>query len=362
MSNTLIVVVDDSPTILRDVSERIAGAYADLIELVPLRSGREALSFCRKRTPNLILLDIEMPDMNGLEVLKELIAHEATAGIPVIMLTARHDLEAEAEAFEHGAVDFIVKPFATSTLLHRIETRLTLSQYRHHLEDSLRIVEDSIIASFTGLLESRDSNTAGHARRTSRYLGIIGLRCLERDVYKNDLNLEILHMMVRAAPLHDIGKVGMPDNVLLKPGKLTDEEALVMQNHPRVGAHVLESMLQRTPDQEYLKYAVLIAEYHHEKFGGGGYPNGVSGEKIPACARIMAIADVYDALTSDRVYRPAMPHEKAVEIILEGREVHFDPVALDAFIEVEQTLKETLEASRLKDTTMVETLNLNQFR
>jgi putative two-component system response regulator len=358
MRSPLILLVDDSPTVLRDVCERIVGAYATLVELVPVRSGREALAFCRKRVPDLVLLDIEMPEMNGYEVLQELKARPETRGVPVVMLTARHDLEAEAEAFEKGAVDFMMKPFATSTLIHRIETRLTLAQYRNHLAESLRIVEDSIIASFTGLLESRDSNTAGHARRTSRYLGILGLRCIERGAYPGNLSLVTLRMMVRAAPLHDIGKVGLPDNVLLKPGSLSPEERMIMRHHPRIGSHVLLSMQERTPGQEYLKYAVQIAEYHHERFNGEGYPNGARGEEIPPCARIMAIADVYDALTSDRVYRSALSHEEAAQIIREGKGTHFDPVAVEAFEDMEGTLKVVLEASRERETLKIQALRL----
>jgi putative two-component system response regulator len=339
----MILVVESSLELARSVCEQIEGACPNLASL---RTGEDALKFCRKTQPSLILLAAEMPNMDGFETLELLKADLSSSGIPVILLAKRHDPEAEARAFRLGAADFMARPFSTAALLARIETLLTLAKYRAHLEESLRQAEDNIVASFAALLENRDATSAGHAHRTSIYMGILGLRLMERGKFKESLTAETLKLMVRAAPLHDIGKASLPDAVLLKstPYSASDREA--MKKHVQIGADALSAMLSQTPAQTYLRYAVQVAGSHHEHFDGTGYPQGLAGEAIPVSARIMAVADVYDALTSSRTWRPAMPHEQARQLVVEGKGTLFDPLVVEAFLDIEDIFGNIVEIEK----------------
>jgi putative two-component system response regulator len=331
-----ILVVDDNLANLRHIQLQLSGNY----QVVLAKSGMQALRICGRHIPDCILLDIDMPEMNGFETIARLKQNVVLSRIPVIFLTANHDVTTEIRAFESGAMDFITKPFEKSILIHRIELHLRFSQYQHFLEDTVKELEDSIVTSFSELIERRDENTGGHVQRTSKYFELLGKELRNQGWFTDELSDSELSLMVRAALLHDIGKIGISDLVLLKPDRLNEAEFAVMKTHTTIGAAILKNMYERTPTQHYLKYAILIAAGHHEEYGGGGYPYGIQGDEIPLCSRIMAVADVYDALVADRVYRKAMSHEEARSIIGGGKGTRFDPRIIDAFEAVHEKLAE----------------------
>lgn len=322
-----ILIVDDDLASLRHVRALLAGMHTVLMA----KSGDYALMMAARSRPDLILLDINMPGMDGFDTLQLLRSNNRLSFIPVIFLTGSHDPEAEIAGLRAGAQDFITKPFEKSVLIHRLDMHLRLSAYQRQLHDTVRDMEDSIVVNLAELIECRDHNTGSHVQRTAAYFNLLGKALIAEGVFADELDAHTLDFMVRAAPLHDIGKIGISDVVLLKPGRLSDEEFAVIKKHPAIGASVLGSMYSRLPTQYYLLYARNIAESHHERYDGKGYPHGLAGESIPLCGRIMAIVDVYDALVSDRVYRPSMTHEEACRIIIEGRGRHFDPVVTDIF-------------------------------
>jgi putative two-component system response regulator len=215
----------------------------------------------------------------------------------------------------------------------------------------VKSLEDSIITSFSEMVEYRDRNTGGHILRTSKYTELIGLELSDRQQFRQELH--DLDMIVRAAPLHDIGKIGVSDLVLLKPGPLDEKEFAAMKLHTTIGSSLLRKVYARTPTQTYLKYAIMIAESHHERYDGKGYPFGLKGEDIPFCSRIMAVADVYDALVDNRVYRSALTHEAAIKIILAGRGTHFDPVIVDAFKAVQERIRSAYSERSMEAITAV---------
>jgi putative two-component system response regulator len=321
------MVVDDNLVNLKYIDTQLSGNY----HVILAKSGEQALGICGREKPDLILLDIEMPGMDGFEMITRLKQDTYLHHIPVIFLTADHNVQTEARGLTSGAVDFITKPFEKNILLHRLEIHLRFSEYQLHLEGIVKELSDSLSSSFSELVECRDANTGGHVVRTSRYVELIGAELKNRGLFGSELSDQQLAMMVRAAPLHDIGKISISDVILRKPGGLSAEEFSVMKTHAMLGAQILHGMYKRTPTQRYLQYAIMIAEGHHEKYDGTGYPRGISGDAIPLGARLMAVADVYDALVDDRVYRKAMSHEEAYDIIMKGKGSHFDPRIIDAF-------------------------------
>ncbi len=329
-----ILIVDDNLSTLKYVNTQLEGIYQTMLA----KSGDQALYIVKNKLPDLILLDIDMPGMDGFETIGRLKQGPASR-VPVIFLTASYNTDVEVKALESGAVDFISKPVEKSILLHRIGLHLELSGYQKDLEDKVNELENSIVTSFAELIECRDENTGGHVQRTSRYVHMLGEELLRRGVFKHSLTRYDLDMIVKAAPLHDIGKIGVSDTILLKPGGLTEEEFDMMRQHAVIGGRMLKNIYDRTPTQHYLKWAIQIAEGHHEKYDGSGYPLKISGEQIPVSCRIMAVADVYDALISDRPYREAMPHEQARNIILAGSGNHFDPLVVEVFLALEDEFK-----------------------
>jgi putative two-component system response regulator len=333
MARQKILVVDDNLANLSYIGSQLSGPYS----LLMAKSGAQALSVASKNPPDLILLDIDMPGMDGFETMACLQRSDSLVRIPVIYLTANHDPEIELKALDSGAKDFVTKPFKRDVLLHRIGLQLRMSKYNNLLEETVKELEDSMVASFSGLIECRDGNTGGHVQRTKKYLHLLGSLAIDKDLFRDSLNRRELDLMARAAPLHDIGKIGISDHVLLKEGRFEPEEFEVMKKHTTIGAGISEHMFQKAPTQHYLLYARKIAMSHHEMYNGKGYPEGLVGDDIPLCSRIMAVADVYDALVEDRIYRPALSHSSAVRIITEGRAVSFDPRLVDIFLD-NQTL------------------------
>jgi putative two-component system response regulator len=240
-------------------------------------------------------------------------------------------MAAEVQGLKSGARDFITKPVEKSILLHRISLHLRFSSYQLQLAETVAEMENSLTTSFAELIECRDENTGEHVVRTSRYVGLLARELILSHIFGGALLEDDLDMMVRAAPLHDIGKIAISDRYLLKPDRLDDEEFAIMKKHAAIGAEILDNMYSRMPTQTYLKYASMIAASHHERFDGKGYPYHLSGESIPLCGRIMAVADVYDALVCDRVYRKGFNHLQAYSIIIDGKGTQFDPRIVDAF-------------------------------
>ena len=338
-----ILIVDDTPENLKLMTGMLAEDYDTRVA----NSGERALKLAMDgATPDLVLLDIMMPGMDGYEVCRRLKADARTCEIPIIFLTALTEIEDEQAGFDVGAVDYITKPVSPPIVLARVKTHLSLKAASDFLRDKndyleseiakrtreVQLIQDVTIMAMASLAETRDNETGNHIRRTQRYVRVLA----ERLSSELGLNAESIELLYKSAPLHDIGKVGIPDAILLKPGKLTPEEFEIMKTHTTLGRDTIlaAEKLIETPST-FLRLAREIAHYHQEKWDGSGYPEGLAGEAIPLSARLMALADVYDALISRRVYKPPFPHEKAVAIITEGRGKHFDPMMVDAFLEIQ---------------------------
>jgi putative two-component system response regulator len=336
-----ILVVDDNLPNLKQINMQLCDHY----KVALAKSGSQALQICLSERPDLILLDIQMPEMDGFETIGKIKENITMRNIPVIFLTADHDTATEVRALESGAVDFVTKPIEKSILLHRIELHLQVAEYRVSLENTVKNLEDGLITSFSDLIECRDGNTGGHVMRTSHYVELLGHELRKKGMFADELTDKALEMIVRATPLHDVGKIGVSDVILLKPALLNDDEFTLMKQHTKIGADILRTMYQRTPTQHYLQYAIMIAESHHERYDGTGYLHGLREDEIPLCARIMSVADVYDALVDTRVYKKAMTHEDACRIIYAGMGTQFDPRIVDAFQSIHERFNEAAQKS-----------------
>nr|CRH05718.1 Putative response regulator with Response regulator receiver domain and HD domain [Candidatus Magnetococcus massalia] len=341
--NISILAVDDTPTNI-DV---LKGVLADTYIVQAAVNGPMALKILQRKRPDLILLDIMMPDMDGFEVCRQIKADETTRDIPIIFLTAKTEIEDETLGLTLGAVDYISKPISPPILKERIKIHLELKQSRDALRQQNELLEERVIertrkmeelqdvamVAMGSLAEARDPETGNHIRRTQHYVRLLAEKLRNHPKFQDYLTPEVITTLYKSAPLHDIGKVGVPDHILLKPGILTDEEFVTMKLHADYGRDaILAAEQTMSGGDSFLHFAKEIAIGHHEKWDGSGYPQGLSGDDIPVSARLMAVADVYDALISKRVYKPSMPHEKAMAIIEEGRGSHFDPDMVDAFV------------------------------
>lgn len=351
LEKKLILIVDDTPENLQLMSEVLKDNY----KIKVANSGEKALKIAKgERIPDLILLDIMMPDLDGYEVCRRLKVHPSTCDIPVIFVTGKADETDEKKGFDIGAVDYITKPISVPILISRVNTHLQLKSVRDFLKDQnafletevesrtneIRAIQDVTIFAMASLAETRDAETGHHIRRTQLYTRTLANQLRKNPKYENFLNDYLIEMIFKSSPLHDIGKVGIPDNVLLKPGKLTLEEFEIMKTHSAIGRNAIENAENHLSLKvDFLKYAKEIAYYHHEKWDGTGYPEGLSGENIPISARIMAVADVYDALISKRVYKNSMSQEEAYHVMVMGSGTHFDPEVIDCFIEVYEEIK-----------------------
>lgn len=344
LDTPVIMIVDDVPENIRVIGYLLAPYY----RVRTANSGHRALKMIMlPPRPDLILLDIMMPDMDGYEVLAHLKANATTREIPVIFLTAMDTSDDETKGLKLGAVDYITKPIRPAILQARIRTHLELKQARDILKDQNtfleaevarrmadnELIQDVSIHALAHLAETRDPETGNHLRRTSGYVQILAQSLRSHHRFDTCLSGDAIQLLTKSAPLHDIGKVGIPDYVLLKPEPLTNDEWLIMKTHPQLGAAAIEKAeLDAEKPVEFLKFAKEIARWHHEKWDGSGYPDGLKAEEIPVSARLMALADVFDALISSRVYKSAMPFDQARKIIVEGRSIHFDPDIVDAFL------------------------------
>ena len=342
-----ILVVDDTPDNLALMSSLLKDSYR--VKLA--NHGEKALRIAASDSPpDLILLDIMMPDLDGYQVCERLKADPATRDIPVIFLTARTEVEDERHGLELGAVDYITKPISPPIVLARVATHLQLKASADFLRDKatfleaevarrtreLQAIQDVTILAMASLAETRDNETGNHIRRTQHYVRALARRLQQHPRFAPVLTDACIETLYKSAPLHDIGKVGIPDRILLKPGRFTPEEFEIMKTHTTLGRDAIEhAERQLGMEVDFLACAKEIAYGHQEKWDGSGYPLGLAGEAIPLSARLMALADVYDALISRRVYKEPMSHAAATAIIEAGRGQHFDPDVVDAFLAIQ---------------------------
>jgi putative two-component system response regulator len=338
-----ILVVDDISANLALIASLLHTTYT----VKAVNRGAKALKLVADEQPDLILLDIMMPDMDGYEVCRRLKADPLLSHIPVIFLTSKNDVESEQIGMDLGAVDYVSRPISPPVLLSRVKAHLvdaanarTLRVNNEYLafEVSKRMkqlvaLQDVTILAMASLAETRDSDTGNHLRRTQHYIRLLGNQLKTHPRFSNFLSGDMVSTLFKCAPLHDIGKVGIPDRILLKPGRFEPEEMAIMQTHPALGYEAIVNAQRSTGGHiDFLVIAEEIVYCHHEKWDGTGYPQGLSGDAIPISARLMALVDVYDALISNRVYKRGMSHEHAKNIIVEGRGQHFDPDVVDAFL------------------------------
>ena len=345
-----ILLVDDNPTNLQVLVGTLEGRGYNLLIA---KNGESALTIVRKARPDLILLDIMMPGIDGFEVCRRLKADPATQEIPVIFLSALGETTDKVHGLDLGAADYITKPFQPEEVIARVNTQLTIYGLKKDLalrnaelrdmnenlerkvaERSQQLLKsrEGVIFGMAKLTEARDGDTGKHLERICRYVDILARKMSKSDP---EIDENWINTVATTAALHDIGKVGIPDAVLLKPGRLTDDERKIMEDHPAIGGDALLEMRDHWGASPFLARAIEITLGHHEKWDGSGYPFGVTGKAIALAARLVALADVYDALTCRRVYKEAMTHDKVRQIIIEESGKHFDPKVVEAFLATE---------------------------
>lgn len=339
MNKPVIIAIDDQPVILHTIASELREYY----QVKPFTSGAAALKFLDEQYADLVLLDYEMPGMNGCEVLERMQANPKTSGIPVIFLTGSENGSTEVEVLEKGASDYIQKPIKVPLLLTRIRLQLELARYRNHMEalveektHKIIIREDIALNLLARATDMRDHDTGDHISRTTEVIRIIVTDLMANPEPGYTLTKQEAEDIVKSSKLHDLGKIAIPDKILLKPSRLNEDEFEIIKQHPVFGSELLSEYNPQTGDDPFLDTARDIALSHHEKWDGSGYPNGISGNDIPLSARITALADVYDALTSARPYKDPFSFKEAIGIITSCRGTHFDPYLVDVFIRHEK--------------------------
>ena len=339
----VILVVDDidiNRMILREILQ-------DRYRVIEAAGGTETLKilFEDKFLPTAVLLDIVMPDIDGFQVLEEMKKHEETKKIPVLFITAASSGETESRGLKAGAADYVTKPFNHDVVRARVDNHVELARYQNKLEqlvekkasEAARTYEQTLEVLST-VIEHRNLESGEHIRRTTLLTKVLTEQMLNSQKFKTALENINVNSMIKASALHDIGKIGISDAILLKPGKLTDEEFEIMKTHTTIGSGIVDSIAATLPDNDmYLKYAKEICHFHHERWDGKGYPLGLKGEKIPISARILSAVDVYDALVNPRCYKAAYSHDVSLEIIMEGSGSLFDPDIVEILQEVSDT-------------------------
>jgi len=357
MENTRhkIIIVDDSMAYLTMGKNMLKTFY----EVYPVTSVAKLFEILEKVLPDLVLLDIEMPEMNGYEAIKKMKADPRLADIPVIFLTAKSDESSELEGFDLGAVDYVSKPFSGPLLLKRIASQLLIVQQKRDLQDYANSLsekvhektrevinlQNAVLTTVSDLVEFRDKHTGGHVNRTQLYLKALADELIREGIYADEIKNWDMEFFLASAQLHDVGKIAISDLILNKPGKLTPEEFEIMKTHVTVGVTAIEGIMHSANKHAFLNHALLVVGTHHEKWDGSGYPMGLKEKNIPLEGRLMAIADVYDALISVRPYKRVFTHEEACNIIEDGAGTHFDPVLVDVFKKIkgefEKVVRET---------------------
>jgi putative two-component system response regulator len=349
-----IMVVDDQPVNLR-LMEEVLSRQGYGVRSFP--RGRLALAAAAKNPPDLFLLDVTMPEMDGFEVCRKLRSDPVLSTIPVIFLSALWETEDKLIAFRSGGLDYVTKPFDPEEIKARIETQLRLHEHHSKVEGQKRelehLVKDQVreiaagnmatIFALARLADSRDNETGKHLERVQMLCRLLAVEMSSWQNYSDTITPDYVHNIFQASPLHDIGKVAIPDAILLKPGRLTAEEFAVMKTHTVRGAETLELVLAQHPANAFVRTGIEIARSHHEKWNGGGYPDSLVGREIPHSARIMAVADCYDALRSERRYKAALSHEETCGLVTRESGHHFDPDVVRAFCAVEASFRQISE-------------------
>jgi len=349
-----IMIVDDSRVSLMLLDEILRKqGYA----VFPFLDGWSALQWAAKNPPDLILLDIIMPGIDGFEVFRRLQENQRLLDVPVIFISSQNGIKTKVQAFTMGCVDYIIRPYEVEEVKTRVKTHLRIRQMQVELEnqnnklgkmveEKVKEISDSWIATVLALAklaESRDDDTGNHLERVRQLFRIIAEKMAFLPDYRSVIDQEFVENIYHASPLHDIGKVGIPDHILLKPGRLTPEEFDIMKQHTVIGAHTLKAVQDIYQGNVFIEMGIDIARSHHERWDGTGYPDMISGQEIPLPARIMAVADVYDALCTNRCYKTAIPHDKAIAVICGGRGTHFAPDVVDVLVELEKDLQELIK-------------------
>lgn len=346
-----ILIVDDNETNLKILSLILS---KDGYNVHTTKLPENVPNILEIFSPHLILLDINMPKKSGFDLCRELKFSEQFKNIPIIFISALSDSQDIVKGFNMGAIDYITKPFKSEEVRARIATHLKITQLQEELKiqnlnlekrvqeqvQEIANTQMAIIFSLAKLAQSRDDDTGLHLERVQEYCGLLAEELKNNSCYSNIISDNFITSIKEASPLHDIGKVGISDNILLKPGKLTDEEFEIMKTHTTIGYNTLKEVNEKFGNNAFIETGMLIARHHHERFDGNGYPDRLSGQNIPLAARIMAIADVYDALRSKRIYKDAFSQEKSISIILEGKGSQFDPIIVDAFLRIADKFSE----------------------
>ena len=344
MDKKQILVVDDVD-INRIILEEI---LQEKYEIAQAASGMEAINILlnTEYNPSMILLDIMMPEMDGFEVLQIIKSNPQISDVPVIFITAADASDNETRGLSEGAIDYIVKPFNADVVKQRVGNQIELHEYRKKLEhlveekvQELMATKDNLVETMATIIEYRNLESGQHVKRTSDLTRIIINHLMTIPKFREQLIKLDPELIVKATPLHDVGKIGIPDLILLKPGRLDDDEYDVIKTHTTIGSDIIDSIMASN-DELYLRHCREIARYHHERWDGKGYPDKLSGEDIPLSARILSIVDVYDALVSHRVYKPAFSHKEAMRIIFDGKGTQFDPDLIDAISEIHEEFQE----------------------
>lgn len=350
LSDCTILIVDDTPMNIDVLLEAIGDDY----DIIVATNGESAIDLAKANNPDLILLDVMMPGISGFDVLKILKSQPDTSSIPVILVTALSDISDKVTGFNLGAVDYLTKPFDIQEVKVRIKNHLILSLTQKELAEmnqildqkvkerteQLKRTQEVIIDTISSLVENRDLETGAHITRTKNYIMILLNALKNKGIYRDLLTDKYIEYMITSAPLHDIGKVSTPDAILNKPAKLTPEEFEIMKKHSEVGYNILKNAARRLGYESYLNVAAEMAHTHHERWDGKGYPRGLKENEIPLSGRVMALADVYDALISPRVYKPALSHDKVISIISQGKGTQFDPILTDVFLELHEEMRD----------------------
>jgi putative two-component system response regulator len=332
-----IFVVDDNSANLLMAEEVLSDQY----EVITISSAVTMFELLEEVIPDLILLDIMMPDIDGFDALKKLKANSKYADIPVMFLTSKADGATEARGFELGVMDFITKPFYGAVLINRIKKHLAIEELIHERTELLKTrtekllrLQNSMTSVLANMVENRDKLTGQHIQRTASYMKLLINALLQHHVYYDELIEWNKDIVISSARLHDLGKIAVTDTILNKPGKLTPEEFEIIKTHASEGEKIIDDIICESGNEEFLLFAKLCAGSHHERWDGTGYPRGLKGEEIPLQGRIMALADVYDALVSERPYKSAYTHKDSVEIIKEHSGTQFDPNIVEIFLKI----------------------------
>ena len=345
-SGDIILIVDDdiiNRMILREILQ-------DDYQIYEAANGSETFKILYedKILPTVVLLDIIMPDIDGFQVLERIKSEDETKNIPVLFITAADSDETESRGLKIGAADYVTKPFNHDVVRARVDNHINLARYQHGLEQlvikkaaEVTKTYEQTLEVLATIIEYRNLESGAHIRRTTLLTEAIVNKMLTNEKFKDALQAVNIHSLIKASALHDIGKIGIPDSVLLKPGKLTDEEFDMMKTHTTVGSEIIDSISSTLPDNDmYLRYADDICHFHHERWDGRGYPTGLKGEDIPLSARIISVVDVYDALVNPRCYKGAFSHDVSLGIIIEGRGTQFDPDIVDMLPDISETFRE----------------------